>query len=391
MAGQQLVTLQRAGVDDSDGKGLKTVAFYLPQFHPIPENDRWWGRGFTEWTNVARARPLYPGHNQPHLPADLGFYDLRLPETRVAQAEMAADHGIDAFCYYHYWFSGRRLLERPLDDMLASGEPGFGFCLCWANESWSRRWLGEERDILMKQIYSPEDDRQHARWLLNAFADPRYVRIGDRPLFLIYRPHDLPVPAATADVLRETAVRAGMAEPWLLGVDAHRPGEDYRQMGLDATLGFEPQLSVFSPHCFQDGRSGRRWLRNLCLGVNSPYLKLYDDGEARRRMHTIQRADGTVPCCYVGWDNTPRRGRNGIIYINGSPECFEAALREAVAAASEHPAHRRLVFINAWNEWAEGNHLEPDQRYGHAYLQAVARAVRSAEADSAIEHRGTQV
>src|SRR5690349_15951572 len=171
--------------DELSGISIRPIAFYLPQFHPIPENDLWWGTGFTEWTNVAGARPLFPGHYQPHVPADLGFYDLRLPETRAAQAALARQYGLSGFCYYHYWFAGRRLLERPVNDILASGQPDFPFCLCWANEAWSRRWLGEARDVLMPQQYSVDDDLQHIRWLARAFADPRYVRVNGRPIFLV--------------------------------------------------------------------------------------------------------------------------------------------------------------------------------------------------------------
>ncbi len=190
----------------------RLLAFYLPQFHPIPENDEWWGRGFTEWTNVTRARPLFPGHYQPQLPADLGFYDLRLPESRLAQAELARAHGIGAFCYYHYWFNGRRILQRPFDEMLSSGQPDFPFCLCWANENWTRAWDGMEREVLLGQRYSAEDDLDHIRWLCNAFADPRYLRINGRPLFLVYRIEDLPDPAATAERWRAEARALGIGE-----------------------------------------------------------------------------------------------------------------------------------------------------------------------------------
>ena len=206
------------------GHPVRLVAFYLPQFHPIPENDAWWGKGFTEWTNVAKSVPIFPGHYQPHFPADLGFYDLRLAESRQAQADLATKYGLSGFCYYHYWFSGKRLLERPFSEVLSSGKPELPFCLCWANETWSRRWLGEETAVLQKQSYSDADDLEHARALLPAFADRRYLTVDGRAIFLVYRPHDLPHPQRTTDVFRQVGVSHGLPEPYLVGVDAHRPG-----------------------------------------------------------------------------------------------------------------------------------------------------------------------
>lgn len=334
-------------------RAARVIAFYLPQFHPTPENDAWWGKGFTEWTNVAKARPLFAGHYQPHIPANLGFYDLRLPEARHAQAVLADKYGVEAFCYWHYWFAGKRLLHQPFDAVLSSGEPSIPFCLAWANETWSRRWLGEERDVLQKQEYSPSDDLAHARWLLPAFADPRYVRVGGRPVFLIYRPTDLPVPRRTTDVLRAECVRNGLPEPFLIGVSAHSQ-LDARTLGFDGTLDFEPHLGV---------------LRDP-LGDG---LDVYDYAEARRLM----RREHPYPAyrtIFVSWDNTARRGRDGIVFVNSSPAAFEAGLRELVEEGSARPLDDRLVFVNAWNEWAEGNHLEPDLRHGVGYLEALARA-----------------
>ena len=187
---------------------IRPIAFYLPQFHPTPENDEWWGKGFTEWTNVTKARPLFPGHYQPQLPADMGFYDLRLPEAREAQAALAREYGIHGFCYYHYWFNGRRILERPFNEVLASGKPDFPFCLCWANENWTRVWDGGEKNVLLEQKYSHEDDLAHIESLIPAFRDERYIRIDGKPLFLVYRTGLLPNPARTAEIWREAAKRA---------------------------------------------------------------------------------------------------------------------------------------------------------------------------------------
>lgn len=353
---------------------VRSLAFYLPQYHPIPENDIWWGKGFTEWSNVTKAKPLFRDHYQPHLPADLGFYDLRLSEVRQAQAELAKSYGISGFCYYHYWFNGKRLLERPFNDVLSSGKPNFPFCLCWANETWSRRWLGEERDILQKQTYSAEDDRNHIRWLIQAFCDPRYIRIQGRPLFLIYRPLDLPEPLRTIETFKDECVRHGLPEPYFLGVDSHRPGFNFQQIGFDSTLVFEPQLGAL-PNFMDDRPTLSKLINNSKLGVFSPKLKIYDYSAARQLMQSRQRDFPTHPCIFVSWDNTPRRGKNGIVMINASPAKFEEGLSEMVNSVIDKPVDERLVFINAWNEWAEGNHLEPDLKHGTEYLAAVKRVV----------------
>ena len=209
----------------------RAIAFYLPQFHPFRENDTWWGKGFTEWTNVSRAKPKFDGHHQPHLPTDLGFYDLRLPESRKDQADLARQYGIEGFCYWHYWFNGKRLLERPFNEVLKSREPDFPFCLAWANETWSRRWLGEPKDILIEQTYSDEDDLQHIRWLIGAFSDDRYIRINGKPVFLIYRPSDLPNPKKTTDLFRLECLKHGINEPFLIGVNGHNVSLDSRKIG----------------------------------------------------------------------------------------------------------------------------------------------------------------
>lgn len=355
----------------------RLIAYYLPQFHPIPENDRWWGRGFTEWTNVAAAKPLFKGHYQPHLPTDLGFYDLRLPQVRYEQAALARRYGIHGFCYWHYWFHGHRLLEQPLQEVLALGEPDFPFCLAWANESWSRRWLGEPLDILIEQRYSPEDDLAHIRALLPVFQDGRYIRVKGRPLFLVYRPLDLPNPRQTTDLFRHECVKHGLPEPYLLGINARCATTDCRQLGFDGTTNHEPHLGVLRD--WSDDRAGlRRLIHNARLGVFSPLLKVYDCQQARQLMAQWSRPYPTVPTVFVGWDNTPRRGRHAIVLINNTPESFKERVIKAVESVMNKPCEDRLVFLNAWNEWAEGMHLEPCTRWGHAWLQAILEATQGA-------------
>jgi len=331
----------------------RLIALHLPQFHPIPENDTWWGPGFTEWTNVVSAVPQFSGHEQPRLPADLGYYDLRVPEVRAKQASLARAHGIEAFCYWHYWFGGQRLLERPVNEILASGEPDFPFCLAWANETWSRRWLGQEKDVLVKQVYSPEDNCRHAAWLAEAFADSRYLRINGRPIFAIYRPGDLPDLKHFADAVRGACKLRGVSDPHIIGVNSHQHA-DWRQRGLDANLDFEPQLGVL-PNFLASG------------------LKVFDYASARKLMHGRKRNYPFHPCIFTAWDNTPRRGKDAIVFVDSTPELFAEGLNETIESVEGKPFEERLVFVNAWNEWAEGNYLEPDQKNGRAYLEAVRR------------------
>lgn len=349
------------------------VAFVLPQFHPIPDNDSWWGKGFTEWTSVSAARSLFPGHHQPRVPADLGFYDLRLLETQEAQAELASEHSVNAFCYWHYWFSGRRVLARPVQQILESRRPDFPFCLAWANETWSRRWLGEDQEVLLRQEYSATDDEEHASWLGRAFADARYLRFQGRPVFLVYRPTDHPAPHRFAEAVRRAAQRETGHDAYLVAIDAHAPGQDLRALGFDDVLGFEPQLGAL-PGAFGDGWSMTRVLRNIRVGVPRGRLKVYDEIFARRAFKAQRdaRATDVLPCVYVGWDNTPRRGADGIVIRSRSTEPFRRALVEARERAARRPQGYQAVFINAWNEWAEGNNLEPDLRIGHDFLDVVS-------------------
>jgi hypothetical protein len=347
---------------------VRVIAFYLPQFHPIPENDKWWGKGFTEWTNVTQAKPLFKGHYQPHLPADLGFYDLRLPEVREAQAEMAKNYRIEGFCYWHYWFSGKRLLDRPLNEVLTSGKPNFPFCIGWANESWTRSWEGDEKEIIIKQQYSPEDDLAHARWLTSVFSDSRYISISGRPLFVIYRPPMLPDARRTIDTFRSECVRLGMAEPYIVGRDTHYPGVDMREFGCDITETSVPRLDFlfreFTPF-------GLDLIRNLRQGVFNRKLKIYNYSEACERTESYRPKHPFITGFLVGWDNTPRRGRNAVILNGTTPQAFGNLLRNNLKTLAYEQPELRIIFVNAWNEWAEGMHLEPDQKWGYGFLEAL--------------------
>jgi lipopolysaccharide biosynthesis protein len=358
----------------------RVIAYYLPQFHPIPENDAWWGKGFTEWTNVTKARPLFRGHQQPKLPADLGFYDLRVAEVREAQAGLARRYGVEGFCYWHYWFGGKRLLNRPLDEMRASGRPDFPFCIGWANETWNRRWTGEEREILMEQTYSHEDDVAHGRWLAELFADHRYIRIDGRPVFVLYRPSFLADPQRTTDTIRAECVRLGVAEPFIIGRDTHTPWSDMRPFGCDITEYAAPALGAI--HRISSEPTYWDFIRNVRLGAPDPRLKVFDYEKACIQMEAMRPAHPHIRCFFVSWDNTPRHGRNAKILVNATPEAFGRRLRVVLDSLKDEPTNRRIVFINAWNEWAEGMVLEPSQQYGHGFLRAlqaeVARPIPSA-------------
>lgn len=357
------------------GRPPRLLAFYLPQFHPIPENDRWWGKGFTEWTNVVKTKPLFRGHYQPHLPADLGYYDLRLPETRVAQAELAREHGIHGFCYYHYWFHGRRLLERPFQEVLDSGRPDFPFCLCWANENWSRNWDGGHDEVLVRQEYSEADDRRHVEWLLRAFEDPRYLRVDGRPLFLVYRAKQLPAAKRTTDLWREAAQQRGFPDLYLCRVEGFGDErDDPVPLGFDAAVEFQPDWFRMGKRL----RPGKVWRMaeklKLAGEVYGTHL-IYDYATVVQRMlGKSVPAYRRFPCVTPSWDNSARRPEKAVLLKDSSPELYERWLSEVLQRPAAGTDDENLVFINAWNEWGEGNHLEPDVRHGRAYLEATRRA-----------------
>ena len=355
-------------------KTARAIAFYLPQFHPTPENDEWWGKGFTEWTNVASARALFKGHEQPVVPADLGFYDLRLPETRQAQAEMALAYGVEGFCYWHYWFGGRRMLERPFNEMLDSGEPNFPFCVGWANHSWNGIWRDEPHRKLIDQTYpGDDDDRAHFEYLLKAFEDPRYMTVDGKPIIVIFQPTDMPEPKKRFDFWRELADKEGLKGLYIVGINML----DYKDpvaLGLDAVV-LSTMAVVNTTNSIVNEAYRIIWgvRRKLLLG--GPRVVEYSEAIKHLVPDLNQFNCEAYPCVFPNWDNTPRKGRKGFVLANSTPKLFEKHLRDAVFALEERSEDHRIVFIKSWNEWAEGNHLEPDIKWGLQYLQALKRVI----------------
>ncbi|TMB92176.1 MAG: lipopolysaccharide biosynthesis protein [Chloroflexi bacterium] len=363
----------------------RAIAFYLPQFHPIPENETWWGPGFTEWSNVVSARPLFRGHRQPNLPADLGFYDLRVAETREQQAQLAAAHGIEAFCYWHYWFAGRQLLERPFEEVLRLGRPDFPFCLGWANQTWSGVWHGAPERVLIEQTYPGEDDdRRHFAALLPAFNDARYLCVDGKALFYVFRPEQLPDPRTFTARWHRMAKEAGLPGIYLVAEVSDLLGRgpvfgDPRDAGFDAGVYMRLPAENHTRAARTRMRFGRKVLRRPEVYAYARHAPPAPDLAVRAQL---------MPCVYPNWDNTPRSGRRGLVLTGSQPARFGVHVREAVATLQSRSATERLLFIKSWNEWAEGNYLEPDRRFGTAYLDVLraelgAQPARAADAEAA--------
>lgn len=343
----------------------KPIAFYLPQFHPFLENDMWWGRGFTEWSNVTKAVPQFVGHYQPQLPIDLGFYDLRVPEVMVRQVELAKLYGIYGFCFHYYWFSGKRLMERPLFNFLKSEELDMPFCLCWANESWSRRWDGSEDDLLIRQDLQSGDDERLIDDLLPFFSDKRYITIGDRPVFIVYRPHlwNKDRVLKLIENMRHEAIKHGLKGLYLITALSHDFFDDPRDWGFDAGVEFPPHLcgDVLQARNLQFINP------DFCGSVHD--MRALVDG----RKYMRPSAFTTFKTVFPSWDNTARKGHNAYVFHHSSPSIYARWLSNALQYTHAHNGpDEQYVFINAWNEWAEGACLEPSRRYGYAFLQATA-------------------
>lgn len=366
-------------------KKIKPLAFYLPQYHPIPENDEWWGKGFTEWTNVGKAKPLFEGHEQPMYPADLGYYDLRIPEVREQQAQMAKENGVHGFIYYHYWFgNGIQLLERIAEEVLASKKPDFPFCFCWANETWSGIWHGLSSKILAEQVYpSAEDLEAHFHYLLPFFKDNRYIKIDNKPVLIIYDPVDLEEKSAQyLEDFRKLALKNGFKGLYIIASNKRPDHLRYKEMGYDGKISHSFQ-KTWIQHILQSEREYishteyyKRRLKGI-FGIPKPEKKptvrtqnievIVDEME-------FENADvNTFPMVLSGWDNTPRSAFKGVVLTNNSPSVFRKQLQKAIDFLEKNEKTEPIIVLKSWNEWAEGNILEPDKKNGFDYLNEIKK------------------
>jgi hypothetical protein len=346
----------------------RVIAFYLPQYHPIPENDKAWGKGFTEWRNVGKAKAFFDGQYQPRLPGELGYYDLRLPEIMDRQAALAEEYGIFGFCYYYYWFQGKRLLHVPIDNLLRRKKPEFPFCFCWANENWNRRWDGSNTEIIIAQNHTDEDDVNFIRHLIPAFDDPRYIRVNGKPLLLVYRSELFPNPLRTTETWRSEAQMAGIGDLYLVRCAGFDPVTNPEDIGFDASYEV-PGFILPDELRYDDVKS---------LNVSPTFKGRIFDYEKIVRFYS-ERPD--VPYkrykdVMLAWDNTPRHKENAVVYHGVTAETYGRWLRNCLEFTTKRfEGEERIVFINAWNEWAEGSYLEPDLRYGRDFLEATKRAI----------------
>jgi len=376
----------------SDSKNARVIAFYLPQYHPIPENDEIWGKGFTEWTNVANAKPLFKGHYQPQIPADLGFYDLRLPQIRKEQAEMAREYGIEGFCYWHYWFgNGKRILEMPFNEVLKSGEPDFPFCLGWANHSWSTKtWQksnGITKDVtFLEQTYPGDEDYiQHFMTLLPAFKDHRYITVDGKPLFLVYSPQDIPDNKHFIELWNKLAKENGLKGIYFIcrlsSVGSFKLQskdqmlnstgdlyDKYRAYGYDAISSTNMRYAEIC---------SRGYFHKLFRTVlsrtfgNISYEKYNYPAMIKYFYTKYDYREDVYPQLVPRWDKTPRKGKDAEIYNEATPEAFAKSIDYALDCIDGRDAEHKLLFLFAWNEWGEGAYMEPDIKYGRGHLEAL--------------------
>lgn len=362
-------------------KSVKGIALHLPQFHSIPENDEWWGEGFTEWTSVKKAKSRFRGHYQPHIPSNNNYYDLSDISVLEQQATLARKYGVYGFCFYHYWFNGKLLLETPLHQMLETGKPDFPFCLSWANENWTRRWDGAEHEVLMRQDYCNQDDLEHIRYLIPFFNDKRYIKIDNKPVFLVYRSELHPGIKETTKLWRDEAVKAGFKGLFLIRMENFARNIDPFDHGFDAGLEFAPDITMTGPKSHK--KNPVKYALNKALhavGIKKDAIfenRIFDYSTLMHNMINRDVPDYTyLRSVCPSWDNSSRRKIDAVIYVGASPEKFGKWL-EAVRDYSleKLPADQRFIFINAWNEWGEGCHLEPDEKFHYSYLEQVKRVL----------------
>ncbi len=361
----------------------RVIAFYLPQFHPIPENDEWWGKGFTEWTNVGKAKPLFKGHDQPRVPTELGYYDLRLPDVREAQAQMARDAGIEGFMYWHYWFgNGRTLMADIFQNVLESGKPDFPFALGWANHSWySKTWNSDgtsSNKLLAEQTYPGyEDAKMYFDSLLKAFQDSRYIKVDGRPLFYIFDPVKLP--DSYIGWFNQWAKEAGFPGLYLVAnIVTDTDKNAFIHRGFSAVT--YQRLSSGTPKSLAKyGRYGRYIYRVIqrikgYLKNRPPRMEEYKDA-IKAFVTDREKENDVIPTIVPRWDHTPRSGWNGSLLVNSTPHLFYNHALEAFRQLSGKPLEKQLVFLKSWNEWGEGNYMEPDIRSGRGYINSLSRAI----------------
>jgi len=347
----------------------RIIAFYLPQFHPIPENNEWWGTGFTEWTNVGKAKPLFKGHYQPRVPADLGYYDLRLGEVREAQAEMARNAGVEGFAYWHYWWAGKRLIERPFNEVLKSKKPDYPFCLAWANETWSGIWLGNPGKILMEQTYPGKKDYEaHFFAILDAFHDKRYIRVDNKPLFILYRPEGIPNANDFIEYWNELAVKNGLDGIYFVGICAPENAQRILNLGFNGVNTY----GTYHARNKIEGRIKHIVRMKITEKIGGGVLNRYKYSDIIRHVFTeTEKIENVYPTILPQWDNSPRSGRRSVIFTGSTPELFKKHIKDALAIVEHKALEHKIIFLKSWNEWAEGNYMEPDLKYGHGYLEAL--------------------
>jgi len=350
----------------------RVIAFYLPQYHPIPENDLWWGKGFTEWTNVGKAKPLFPGHYQPRVPADLGYYDLRIPEIRQAQADLAREAGIEGFCYWHYWFgNGKRLLEKPFEEVLSTGKPDFPFCLAWANHSWEDKTWSKEggNKMLIEQKYPGiEDYINHFYSILPAFKDSRYIKIDNKPIFVIYAPNDFPDVEKFIILWNELAIKEGIESIYFITIAYNS--------NVISNLLKQGYSAVILDYMFK--RNGLN--RYIYLLAHKIFFipSIIDYKQYTKTIISyLPNKDYIFPCVIPNFDHTPRSGKNASLFYNCTPSNWEYLMKSLLVKLKNKEYNNNIIFLKSWNEWAEGNYMEPDLKYGNGYIDALKKVLKN--------------